>query len=81
MIALDWEPQWFVNIVLVLGAMMLVLGTGASLLLVLMVLFSDYIRPFAKDTFKNIGLWLGGKYSLRAEWSKKSDEEEQGEIE
>jgi len=67
-IGVDWTPQWFVNIVLAAGLFMLVLGTAGSLLLMLMVLFSDYIRPFALQTFANMGLWLKGKYSLRRAW-------------
>ena len=63
-----WAWNAFYDLLLVLGAAMLVLGTGASILLVLMVSFSSYIMPFAKETFRNLGLWVRGKYSVRKAW-------------
>jgi hypothetical protein len=63
-----WVPNWFLLILYVLGSTMLVTGCAASILLMLMVLFSDYIRPFALETFRNMGLWLRGRYSLRKAW-------------
>jgi hypothetical protein len=86
-IAVDWEPQWFVNIVLSMGAFMLVLGSAGSLLLLLMVVFSDYIRPFTIEAFYNIGLWFKGKYSVRRAWRQayinfiNSRQDNEGEIE
>ena len=42
-------------------------SAGGLVLLILMSMFSNYIRPFVSDTFSNMGLWVRGRWSIRTD--------------